>query len=124
MKIGLKIDALYSLRASRLELQKKIDLLKAEESTMRAEILNELESAGLAKASGDNATCGVTTTLQPLVEDWNLVFNYVKENDRFDLLQKRLSAPAWRELVLDDDILVPGTQKNMVQDLSLTKSHR
>lgn len=121
--LGLSIDALYALRQNRLELTKRVDDLKQLEAEMREEIMTELAVLGLAKASGVNATAGIRNTLEPVVTDWDCVHAFIRENDRFDLLQKRLSAPAWRDL-REAGTLVPGTDSITVQDISLTKSTR
>ena len=123
MDIGAQIDALYALRQQRLDLTKKVDALKAEETVAREKILETLDGMGLAKASGYMATCGVKLSIEPLVVDWEPVHEYIRVNNRFDLLQKRLSAPAWRDLK-DSGILIPGTEAVPVRDLSLTKSTR
>jgi len=123
MDLGVKIDALYALRQQRLELTKTVDILKAQETAAREDILSTLDGMRLAKASGLQATCGVKESIEPVPEDWEMIHNYIRTENRFDLIQKRLSAPAWREL-RDSGLLVPGTSAVTVRDLSLTKSTR
>ena len=122
-QLGALIDALYNLRAKRLEMAKQVDALKAEEETQRIQLLEMLQKYGLAKASGAIATIGQTHKIEPLVTEWEDVWKFIREENRFDLLQKRLSAPAWRELN-EGGILVPGTMPQDVWDISLTKSTR
>lgn len=123
MKIGELIDALYATRQMRLDKSKEVDALKGEETVLRGKILDLLDAQGMAKASGLSATCGVKESLEPITTDWEQVHEYIRTENRFDLLQKRLSAPAWREL-LASGIQVPGTEQVTVRDLSLTKSSR
>lgn len=121
--LGQMIDKLYQTRAERLEVTKRVDAMKEQERQMRAKIIELLDSVGLAKASGQLATCGITVILEPVVNDWDKVHEFIRENDRFDLLQKRLSVTAWREMYLENN-LVPGTESMEVTDISLTKSTR
>ena len=121
--LGILIDSLYATRQQRLDITKQVDALKSMEVELRGQILGILESTGLAKASGQMATCGITTKVEPIVTDWDAVHSWIRINNRFDLLQKRISAPAWRDLQADDT-LVPGTEPTVVTDLSLTKSTR
>lgn len=121
--LGSMIDKLYATRQNRLETTKQVDELKEREREMRAQIIDLLDAVGLAKASGMIATCGKTTSLEPVVNDWEQVHKYIKENDRFDLLQKRLSTMAWRDLYVEGN-KVPGTESVLVVDISLTKSTR
>ena len=122
--IGTLIDGLYALRSRRLELTKEVENMKSQETTMRQQIIMELDNIGLAKASGTEATVGITMSIQPEIEDWDEVHKYIRELDRFDLLQKRISVVAWRDLINEEGTLVPGTLVTEVRDISLTKSSR
>jgi len=123
LNLGNRIDALYALRQMRLEVQRKADDLKAQETAAREEIMELLDSMGMVKGTGLHATCGITTKTEPVVADWEQVHEFIRRENRFDLLQKRLSAPAWRDL-REAGVLVPGTDAVPVRDLSLTKSTR
>ena len=123
MTLGEVIDNLYETRAERLTLSKQVEELKQRETVIREELLKMLNDVGLKKASGELATVGVKTSIQPLTTDWVQIHQYIRNEDRFDLLQKRLATLAWRELY-DTGILVPGTEPFEETDLSLTKSTR
>jgi hypothetical protein len=122
-ELGGAIDALYNLRETRLDLERKAKEYKQEEQDCRNAILECLSESGLEKASGMRATCGIKRSTIPLVTDWDRVFEYIVANDRFDLVQKRISVLAWRDLY-NDDIDVPGTEAVEDIDISLTKSSR
>jgi len=123
MELGETIDLLYKTRQERLALDKQVQEFKAAETKLREELLDMLSSIGLEKASGKEATVGIRRNEVPLIIEWGDIHQYIKESDRFDLLQKRLSAPAWRELY-QSGILVPGTVMGIDTELSLTKSTR
>jgi regulator of replication initiation timing len=123
MELGGLIDQLYAMREQRLKLQREVDDLKREENNVKEQVRLELENTGLAKASGKLATASQTFTVTPHIVDWEEVYKFVKHMDRFDLLHRRISAPAWRDL-LQEGILVNGTEAVEVWDLSLTKSTR
>jgi len=121
--LGSAIDALYALREMRLGYERKAKELKEEETKARGTILETLEVSGLQKASGQTATCGIKTSTIPIVTDWDEVFTYIKDHDRFDLVQKRISVLAWRE-TYENEGLIPGTEAVEDVDISLTKSSR
>jgi hypothetical protein len=121
--LGQAIDNLYQARAARLAMTKEIKELQALESAAKTVVLKLLEETGLKKASGKLATAGITSEDVPYIKNWDEVYAYIKENDRFDLLQKRIGVVAWRDLY-KDNILVPGTEAAVDTDLSLTKSTR
>jgi hypothetical protein len=121
--LGSAIDALYNLREMRLGYERKAKELKQQETEARNAILATLEASGLQKASGQQATCGIKTSIIPLVTDWDDIFTYIKDHDRFDLIQKRISVLAWRE-TYENEGLIPGTEAVEDVDISLTKSSR
>ena len=123
MTLGEAIDTLYTTRAARLVLAKEVKEKQVDEAKAKLAVLKKLGEMGLEKASGKLATAGVTTDTVPYIKDWDLIYGYIKENDRFDLIQKRIGVLAWREL-FNDGILVPGTESAIDTDLSLTKSTR
>jgi len=123
MTIGQQIDALYMTRQKRLELQSEVEELKEIEAGCRITILDVLQHNGMAKATGLLATVSIKKSIEPITANWEQIHEFIRQENRFDLIQKRLSAPAWRGL-LEAGILVPGTEKVEVQDLSLTKSTR
>jgi hypothetical protein len=123
MDLGQEIDQLYSKRSARLALEKTVKELKEQEVTMREALLHRLQDTGLQRASGSLATAGVKSSTKPIVTDWDSVYNYIKENDRFDLVHQRISSLAWADL-LAAGTLVPGTESFTELDITLTKASR
>ena len=121
--LGEAIDELYQARAARLAKAKEVKELQAEESAAKATVLQLLKETGLEKASGKLATAGIIKSDIPIVTDWDALYEYIKAESRFDLLQRRIGVQAWRDLLLDR-VLVPGTEAGLDFDLSLTKSTR
>ena len=122
-ELGSTIDELYGRREERLNLERKIKELKQGEEELREAILQCLAFSGLEKATGHSATASMKVSIIPIITDWEQVHQYVREADRFDLLQKRISVLAWRDLNTAG-VLVPGTEAVEDVDLSLTKSSR
>jgi hypothetical protein len=120
MDIGQKIDALYATRAQRLEIEKQVNALKAQETATKAEIIEQLKSLSLEGAKGSAATAAITYKVKPSVTDWDAVYKYIADNNMFELLHKAITVSLWTALQ-DDGIVVPGTEPMPIVDLSLTK---
>ena len=60
-------------------------------------------------------TISLKTETVPTVEDWDVLHQHISDTGRFELLQKRMSATAYRELIAMEP-LVPG-----VRSTELTK---
>jgi len=123
MDLGQIIDAYYQKRQDRLDLERSIKDLKEEEQNLKFSIMDMLRETGLKKATGEVATASLRSVMVPIVEDWDNVYKYITQNDRFDLLHKRISTTAWRELH-ESGVEVPGINAAEDEDLSLTKASR
>lgn len=123
MNLGQTIDQLYELRAKRLELEREVKDLKANEDLLKDSILNMLGDSKLASARGAVATASVVMKTKPIVTNWEDVYTYIVDNNRFDLLHQRISSLAWGDLE-KSGILVPGTEAFTEVSLSLTKAKR
>jgi hypothetical protein len=121
--LGSTIDQLYELREQRLALDRKVKEMKEEEVRIREQIFELLAAAGLKRASGGIATAGITVKVVPLVEDWDLVHDYIRKTGEFDLLEKRIGKTAWRARV-EDGIDIPGVSAVEDVDISLTRASR
>lgn len=123
MDIGSKIDSLYDLRKSRLELETKVKEMKEQESSMRGEIIGLLQDETLEGAKGKTATASLTYSKQPQPVDWDAIYHYIAETGRFALLHRRISAALWQD-IHNTEGEIPGIESLDVVDLSLTKSKR
>lgn len=118
--LGECIDSLYLARAKRLALDKEVEEMKKVETALREHIKHNFAEEDLDGARGKIATATLTTLYQPTATDWAVVFEYIRKNRAFDLLQKRLSATACRAR-WDNNKNIPGVEKIPVTDLSVTK---
>lgn len=93
-ELGACIDALYELRARRLEGQKAVDLVKAEEALYEEHILSTFAKVALNGAKGSLATAGVKRSTVYNIIDWDAFVKDVAKRKDWDCLQKRLSTTA------------------------------
>lgn len=119
--IGEMVDRLYAMRADRLELQRQADDTKKNEVLLRQTIIAALKEQGLAAARGNVATGSIKKEDIPKLENSDKFFAYVKKNDAWHLLHKRVTIEAWRELH-EAGKKVPGVEAIPTEDLSLTKA--
>jgi hypothetical protein len=105
--VGAVIDQIWATREEkrRLEAQVKEVSLKIEEQ--ESQLMERLEKEGLDKATGTKASVSVGTSVVADVQDWDAFWTYIFKNKYSHLLQRRVSEPAYREL-LDAGKKVPG----------------
>ena len=99
--VGYLIDSLQNIRAQKRELAVREKELTAEYDTIELQLLALMDAEGLAKSTGKTATASVTTTRNfSFIKEggFEAYFAYAAKLKRPDLLQRRISVPAAREL--------------------------
>jgi len=89
--------------------------LKATQRELETTIAIRMQEQGLDKISNDVATISLKTETVPTVEDWDELHEHIVKTNQFELLQKRMSATAYREL------LAMGTEVPGVKSTELTR---
>lgn len=118
--LGACADRVYSLRQERLEAQKKVDAMEAEEKALREHIINTLPKSETTGVAGKLARVTVITKSVPQVKDWDAFYAHVKKTSGFDLLNRALSKSAV-EARWEAGKKVPGVEAFTAVTLSVNK---
>ena len=100
---------LASIRGEIKSLQEQEKVLKLRQNDLDSEIIRKMEDQGLDQIANDVCTVSKKIDVVPTVEDWDVVHQHILDTKQFELLQKRMSATAWREL-LQMGQAVPGVK--------------
>ena len=111
-----KMNMLADTRAKLKVLLDQEKELKNVQNALEAEIAADMERQGLTQTGNDACTISLKTEVVPTVEDWDVLHQHISDTGRFELLQKRMSATAYRELIAMEPS-VPG-----VRSTELTKA--
>lgn len=104
-----KMNMLTNTRAKLKVLLEQEKELKNVQNALEAEIAADMESQGLTQTGNDVCTISLKTETVPTVEDWDVLHQHISDTGRFELLQKRMSATAYRELIAMEPS-VPGVR--------------
>lgn len=115
---GTTVDKLVGLRNKKRDLEGSIKSLEGQIEELQSQLLEEMEAAGVDKFSGKLGTVSISTNVVANVEDWDALYPYIAKNKLWHLLQRRVSDPAYREL-LDAGKKVPGVQPFSKKRLNL-----
>ena len=110
-----KMNMLAATRAKLKVLLEQEKELKQVQNALEAEIAADMERQGLTQTGNDVCTISLKSETVPTVEDWDVLHQHISDTGRFELLQKRMSATAYRELIAMEPS-VPG-----VRSTELTK---
>lgn len=116
--IGTNIDKLHNLREKRRQLEAQIEDINAEFQKTEREVLEEMKTQGLEKATGRFANVAVQETVKPNVEDWDAFHAFIARNKYFHLLERRPSVTGCREL-FETKGSIPGVLPVTLKRLSL-----
>lgn len=119
LTLGQCADLLYKTRNERLAQQKIAEAIEAEEGRIREYIIQTLPRADKV-AGGRVAKVERYETQVPKVNDWEKLYKWIKRNDRFDVLQRRVADKAVIDM-WEDKKQVPGVEPFTIVKLSLTK---
>lgn len=116
--VGQAADALHDIRELRLQMQKETDAVKARETEIENWIIEQcqVDTGG----AGLRYRAQVKVEAKPRIADWAALTYFLWETQAFQLIQKRLSDTAVKEL-WDANVEVPGVERFLAKKVSVTK---
>lgn len=106
--LGALIDSINDVRESRRLLAAQDKELEATYKDLEEKIKARLAAEGMDKGTGKKATASLTTVTVATIKDWDAVCKWVKKTGHFQLFQRRISDPAYREILELKKAGVPG----------------
>ena len=109
-KLNDLLDQSFSLRDQRRDLEAQASEIKKEEAATDAAILEVMLDQGIdsTRVNG-RGSVSVKTEIVPSEIDWDAVIPYVRDNDLFELMYRRLNAAVYRDF-LDSGYEIPGVK--------------
>lgn len=118
--IGECVDLLYRTREARLQLQRQAERLEEGEKVLRDFFIDHLPKSESTGVAGSIARVQIEMKHIPQVDDWTKFYAFVKRNDAFELLQRRLNESAVKER-WEDKKEIPGVGIFNTKKVSCTK---
>lgn len=105
--VGAKVDRMVELRENKRVAQEAVDKLDAEMKALETALIDQMDQEGTTKITGKNATASISESTVFNLDNDDEFFKFVHKNKYYHLLQRRLSAPAVRE-IFESKGAVPG----------------
>ncbi len=118
--LGACVDAFKEVNLLRLAMDKDVKAIKQREIEIKEHLIENLSASDTTGVSGKRYRAQITREDQPTPDDWEKIYDYISENDRFDLMGKSLNTKAVKEM-WDNDEDIPGVKIIQVKKLSITK---
>ena len=117
--LGAMIDQAYQLREQRRQLAAEDKLIKADLDDLEFKIIAKLDAEGTDRGASKKASVSISESEEPQVTDWDAFCAFAKRTGNMHLFQRRISAPAWRELRGLKKAEVPGLEVFKKRSLNL-----
>ena len=121
--IGRCADLLHDVTALRLKMEKEAEEIAKRESEIKEHIISNLSKGSDTGAAGLFYRAQVLPNRKPILtpDGWGGFTSWMNKNDRFDMIQKRLSEKPILEFEKEQKRLPPGLEGMNVPKLSITK---
>jgi len=125
MNIGDVIRTYAKLRdqkaAVEAEVKDRIGQIKAKMNKLEAYLKEQMDAQGLTSFKSEHGTAFLTTTDFANVANWDEVLQFIKDNEAYDMLEKRVSKIAVREYMDQSKRVPPGITYGTKLDVNIRK---
>ena len=125
LTVDTVIDTYLKLRnkkeAIESETKEKVKGIKDNMAKLEGWIKEQVDKQGVKSFKTDHGTAFLTTTDFAQVADWDAVLDYIKTNDAFDMLEKRVSKTAVRGYIEKNKTVPSGVNYGTRIDVNVRK---
>jgi hypothetical protein len=103
------------------EVKERISGLKAKMEKLETWIKTQADAQGVTSFKSEFGTAFLTTTDYANVSDWDAVLNFIRDNEAYDMLEKRVSKIAVRGYIESTKAVPPGITYGTKLEVNLRK---
>lgn len=115
MKLRAKKDAIEA------QVKAEVDGIKQQMEKIEAWIKEQADAQGVTSFKTNHGTAFLTTVDYANVADWDAVLSYIRENEAFDMLEKRISKTAVRGYIESTKTVPPGVNYGTKLEVNIRK---
>lgn len=115
MKLRSKKEAIEA------ETKDKVAEVKANMAKIEAWLKEKADADGVTSFKTDHGTAFLTTTDFANVADWDAVLDFIRKEEAFDMLEKRISKTAVRGYIDANKEVPPGVTYGTKLDINIRK---
>ena len=102
-------------------IKEELDKIKADMTKLEAFLKAKLDADGLTSFKTEYGTAFLTTTDFANVDDWDAVLRFIREEEAYDMLEKRVSKTAVRGYIEANKEVPPGVKYGTKLDINVRK---
>ena len=122
VSLGAQIDSLYKLREEIREINEKLKNFEEQKRALEETIVGEMDVLQIDKSAGKLGSVTISEQEIASIEDWDTFNAFIKRNNYFFLLQRRVNNAPYRELMAErKNKPIPGAKTIIKRSLNLRK---
>lgn len=103
------------------EVKARVSGIKTKMEKLEAWIKEQADAQGVTSFKTKHGTAFLTTTDYANVADWDAVLGFIRENEAFDMLEKRISKTAVRGYIDANKAVPPGVNYGTKLEVNVRK---
>lgn len=116
--VGTLIDEMSDIREKRRVLAAEDKVLESTYKILEEDLLAAMDAQGTTKSTGKLASAGIIEVLVANKVDWLEMMKWIARTKNFQLVQQRVSDPAYRELRTQGKV-IPGLEDFTKRSINL-----
>lgn len=124
--VGDVIKTYMALRNKKADLEsevkEQVQAIKEKMTKLESYLKVKMDEAGLTSFKSDHGTAFLTTTDYANVADWDEVVQFIKDNEAYDLFEKRVSKMAVRGYIEQNKTVPPGVNYGTKLSVNIRKA--
>lgn len=119
-RLGDIIDDLYQAVQDKKSVDAESKILGERVKELELLVQDKMDEIGLTSAKGEHAQCSLTEQTVPTITNWDAFWDYIKENNASYMIQRRVSASAYADLLKAGEE-VPGLAPTTIRKVNKRK---
>jgi hypothetical protein len=115
MKLRSQKDAIEA------SVKEDITKIKTKMDKLEAWLKSEMDKQGLTSVKSKFGTAFLTTTDYANVESWDATLKFIRDNEAYDMLEKRVSKTAVRGYIEQNKVVPPGVNYGTKLEVNVRK---
>ena len=103
------------------KVKEEVSEIEAKMEKLEAWIKQQADAQGVTSFKTPHGTAFLTTTDYANVADWDAVLNYIRDNEAYDMLEKRISKMAVRGYIEQNKAVPPGVNYGTKLEVNIRK---
>jgi hypothetical protein len=108
-------------RGIEAKVKEEVSVITAKMAKLEAYLKQCMDDQGLTSFKSDYGTAFLTTTDYANVADWDATLNFIRDNNAYDMLEKRVSKMAVRGYIETTKAVPPGINYGTKLEVNIRK---